>query len=189
MRKRMRGSVFTNFQEMVEAQFGMACWETLLANCDLPSGGIYTASENYDDQEILSLVVALSDETNIPVNQLVEAFGRYLYKGLMHSLPPSMRDYPDLWTLLEAVDSVIHVEVHKLYPDAVTPKLIVQEKFDTGVKLYYQSPRKMCLLAIGLVHQAAESFGMSVSITHECCMHEGADHCLLLVEQEQVKQD
>lgn len=185
----MKGTVFTNFQEMVEDQFGMECWETLLTNCDLPSDGIYTTAETYDDGEVLSLTVALSDYTQVPVPQLVEAFGRYLYPSLIHSLPPSMRDYPDLWTLLEAVDSVIHVEVHKLYPDAVTPKLMVQEKFDSGVKLYYQSPRKMCLLAIGLVHQAAESFGMSVSITHECCMHEGADHCLLLVEKEHVKQD
>lgn len=87
----MKGAVFTNFQEMVEDQFGMECWETLLEKSDLPSEGIYTSSETYDDQEILSLVVALSEYSSVPVPDLVEAFGRYLYTGLTHSLPPSMR--------------------------------------------------------------------------------------------------
>lgn len=179
----MKGAVFTNFQEMVEDQFGMECWETLLEKSDLPSEGIYTSSETYDDQEILSLVVALSEYSSVPVPDLVEAFGRYLYTGLAHSLPPSMMKFPDLWSLLEAVDSVIHVEVNKLYPDALTPKILVSERRDNGVTLYYQSPRKMCLLAIGLVHQAAESFGTPVTIKHTCCMNEGADHCSLIVER------
>ncbi|MBJ7536180.1 heme NO-binding domain-containing protein [Marinomonas transparens] len=178
----MKGAVFTNFQEMIEDEFGMECWEALLEKCDLPSGGIYTSASTYDDQEILSLVGALSEYSNTPVPSLVEAFGRYLYDGLANSLPPSMMTYPDLWSLLEAVDSVIHVEVNKLYPDALTPKIIVTEKHDNGVTLYYQSPRKMCLLAIGLVHKAAESFGTPVTIQHTCCMNEGADHCSLLVE-------
>ena len=144
----MKGAVFTNFQEMVEDQFGMECWETLLEKSDLPSESIYTSSETYDDQEILSLVVALSEYSSVPVPDLVEAFGRYLYTGLAHSLPPSMMKFPDLWSLLEAVDSVIHVEVNKLYPDALTPKILVSERRDNGVTLYYQSPRKMCLLTL-----------------------------------------
>jgi len=180
----MKGAVFTIFQEMIEDKFGMECWEELLSKSDLPSEGIYTSSDTYDDQEILSLVVALSEYSNLPVPDLVEAFGRYLFPALAHSLPPSMTDYPDLWSLLDAVDSVIHVEVHKLYPDAVTPKILVTERLgEDAIKLLYQSPRKMCLLAIGLVHQAAESYGDTVTIKHECCMSEGAEHCLLIVQK------
>ena len=179
----MKGAVFTNFQEMIEENFGMECWEVLLEKCDLPSGGMYTSASTYDDQEILSLVGALSEYSSTPVPDLVEAFGRYLYDGLAQSLPPSMMNYPDLWSLLEAVDSVIHVEVNKLYPDALTPKIIVTEKRANGVSLYYQSPRKMCLLAIGLVHKAAESFGTPVTIKHTCCMNEGSDHCSMEIEQ------
>ncbi|BFM48340.1 heme NO-binding domain-containing protein [Marinomonas sp. THO17] len=179
----MKGAVFTNFQEMVEEQFGMACWESLIDQCDLPSEGIYTSSETYDDEEILSLVVALSEYTSTPAPELIEAFGRYLYVGLAHGLPPSMMDFPDLWSLLEAVDSVIHVEVNKLYPDALTPKIIVTEKRDNGVTLYYQSPRKLCVLAIGLIHKAAETFDTPISIKHECCMNDGADHCSLVIEK------
>jgi predicted hydrocarbon binding protein len=171
---------------MIEDEFGMECWEKLLEKCDLPSGGIYTSAATYDDQEILSLVGALSEYSSVPVPTLVEAFGRYLYNGLASSLPASMMDYPDLWSLLDSVDSVIHVEVNKLYPDALTPKIIVTEKHQNGITLYYQSPRKMCLLAVGLVHKAAESFGTPVTIKHTCCMNDGADHCSMLVELEQV---
>jgi len=180
----MKGAIFTSFQEMVEETFGFECWDTLLKKSNLPSEGIYTSAENYDDQEIFELVTALSDYSDTPIPDLVEAFGRYLFPILSHSLPPSMMDYPDLWSLLEAVDSVIHVEVGKLYPDAATPKLIVTEKSDDEIKLYYQSQRQLCLLAIGLIYKAAETFGEEVVIKHECCMHEGSDHCSLVVSKQ-----
>ncbi len=180
----MKGAVFTIFQEMVEETFGFECWETLLQQSNLPSGGVYTSADTYDDQEILELVSALSNYTGTPVPQLVEAFGGYLFPALTHSLPESMMDYPDLWSLLEAVDAVIHVEVKKLYPDAITPTLQVKEKTDKQLKLFYQSPRKLCLLAVGLIHKAAEKFGDTINIQHDCCMHEGSDHCILVVNKE-----
>ncbi len=180
----MKGAVFTIFQEMIEEKFGMECWEALLKKSDLPSGGIYTSAEIYDDKEILALVTALSEYSGLPAPDLIEAFGRYLFPVLAHSLPPGMTDYPDLWSLLDGVDSVIHVEVRKLYPDAITPKIVITERVDEdSIKLMYQSPRKMCLLAIGLIHQAAERYSDTVTIKHECCMNEGADHCLLTVQK------
>ncbi len=180
----MKGAVFTIFQEMVEETFGFECWETLLQEANLPSGGIYTSADTYDDQEIIELVTALSNYTGTPVPDLVESFGGYLFPALAHSMPESMMNYSDLWSLLEAVDSVIHVEVGKLYPDAITPKLVVTEKTDQQLKMHYQSPRKLCLLAIGLIHKAAEKFGDTINISHECCMHEGSDHCILVITQE-----
>ncbi len=179
----MKGSIFTVLQEMVEESFGFECWETMIANSELPSEGIYTSAETYDDSEIFVLVSALSVHSGTPVPDLVEAFGSYLFPHLANSLPKSMMDYPDLWSFLDAVHSVIHVEVNKLYPDAVTPELIVTEKRDDAVTISYTSPRKLCFLALGLIHQAGEHFNTKVDIKHECCMHEGSDHCSLLVSR------
>ena len=163
----MKGAIFTVLQEMVEETFGFECWETLLANSELASEGIYTSAETYDDSEIVALVSALSDYSDTPIPDLVEAFGAYLFPHLIHSLPDSMVDYPDLWAFLEAVDSVIHVEVNKLYADALTPEFVVTEKSDNDLTLLYRSPRKLCFLALGLIHQAADHFDAKVDIKHQ----------------------
>ena len=177
----MKGSVFTIFQEMVEETFGFECWESLLSQCDLPSGGIYTAAATYADEEILALVGALSEYSDVAVPDLVEAFGKYLFPRLAHTLPAKMMEYDGLWSFLEAVNSVIHVEVQKLHAGAFTPEVVVLDKTEDKLILKYKSPRKLCFLALGLVHQAAEHFDSVVDITHELCMHDGSDHCRLLV--------
>ena len=177
----MKGAIFTVLQEMVEETFGFECWETMLSSSELASDGIYTSAETYDDNEILELVSALSEYSDTPVPDLVEAFGAYLFPHLVHSLPKSMMDYPDLWSFLDAVHTVIHVEVNKLYADALTPELVVTEKSDNDLTLFYRSPRKMCFLALGLIHKAADHFGTKVEVKHRCCMHESSDHCSLLV--------
>lgn len=180
----MKGAIFTIFQEMVEEKFGFDGWETIISQSKLASEGIYTSAENYDDDEIFQLVGALSAHSGIAVPELVEVFGHYLFPHLAHSLPEKMMDYDDLWSFLEAIHGVIHVEVKKLHPDAMTPEIIVVEKADTNLLVRYKSPRKLCFLALGLIHRAAEHFNTEIIINHECCMHEQNDHCLLRITKQ-----
>ena len=75
----MKGIVFKEFADMVEATFGDDMYDRLVAQSDLPSGGVYTAVGTYDHMEIVQLVVALSKETGIDPTTLVQAFGKYLF--------------------------------------------------------------------------------------------------------------
>jgi len=75
----MKGIVFKEFTDMVEASFGEQMIDTIISKCDLPSGAAYTAVGTYDHTELVQLVVALSEETGIAVSDLVQAFGTYLF--------------------------------------------------------------------------------------------------------------
>ena len=55
----MKGIIFTEFFDLVEKTFGFDVAERLLDECDLPSGGAYTAVGTYDHSEILTLVGSL----------------------------------------------------------------------------------------------------------------------------------
>jgi hypothetical protein len=83
----MKGIVFTSFNEMIEEEMGMTVWERILKQVNPESFGIYTAVADYDDQELFDLVQALSEITEISVNDLVKYYGTYLFTVLIKKYP------------------------------------------------------------------------------------------------------
>ncbi|MEM7313613.1 MAG: heme NO-binding domain-containing protein, partial [Planctomycetota bacterium] len=67
----MKGMVFTEFQEMVEDEFGFDVYDEIVEASDLPSGAAYTAVGTYDHTEMLSLVTNLSKKLKAPIPALV----------------------------------------------------------------------------------------------------------------------
>ena len=114
----MKGIVFREFSEMVEATFGDEMMDTLIQTTDLESRGVYTAVGTYSHTELVALVVNLAERTNIPVQDLVQAFGKYLF-GRFHSLFPGFFEHDDSFSFLDSIHDVVHVEVLKLYPSAM----------------------------------------------------------------------
>ena len=55
----MKGVVFTEFVEMVEARFGLPMLDRIIEAAQLPSGGAYSAVGTYDHGEMVQLVGAL----------------------------------------------------------------------------------------------------------------------------------
>ena len=56
----MKGIVFKEFIDMVEATFGEEMLDTVIENSDLPSGGVYTSVGTYPHTELVAMVVTLS---------------------------------------------------------------------------------------------------------------------------------
>jgi hypothetical protein len=83
----MKGIVFTSFNEMIEEEMGMTVWERILKQVNPESFGVYTAVADYDDQELFDLVQALSEITEISVNDLVKYYGTYLFTVLIKKYP------------------------------------------------------------------------------------------------------
>jgi predicted hydrocarbon binding protein len=177
----MKGIIFTSLQDMVEEKFGLDCWEAIIDNPAVTSVGLYTSVNTYPDEELLALVAGLSEYVNLSVEPLLEAFGEYLLPKLVGSLPANLVDYDDLWPFLAAIDDVIHVEVKKLHPNALTPTIKVLSRTKNTMSLSYKSPRKMCFLALGLIKSAGEYYNTPVTITHGQCMHAGYEFCELKV--------
>lgn len=173
----MKGIVFTLFNDMVEENYGLEAWDQLLekSGCD----GIYISSETYPDAELMALVGAASEMTNIPANALVKAFGEYMFPSFHEKYPTFFKEGMTLKSFLLTVDRVIHVEVRKLYPDAGLPDFEYQDENDNELVMLYKSPRKLCALAEGLIAGAAKHFNAKYQLKHDLCMHDGSDHCRL----------
>ena len=94
---------------------------------------------------------------------------------------PQFFDHDGLFPFLLSVDHLIHVEVRKLFPDAGVPHFEYHEQLPDRLTMVYQSPRKLCKLAEGLIDGSAKHFNQAYHLTHDVCMHKGDDCCHLLV--------
>lgn len=178
----MQGSIFTAFSDMIIEKMGMEQWNELITETKPESEGIYTKGAQYEDSELINMVVLLAEKTGQPIPLLLENFGHYLFSILYNNSPADLSKINNLRDFLLAIDSVIHVEVKRLHPTAYLPKFEYADGENNDLILYYQSKRKLCHASIGLIKGAADQFNQAISISHPECMHTGADKCKLIIE-------
>jgi len=160
----MKGIVFTEFLELVDSKFGIAVTDEIIQKSNLNSRGIYTAVGTYDHMEIIELVSQLSNVVNIESSQLLYLYGEYFFSTLYRSYPHFFKGINDPFELLISVDSHIHVEVKKLYPDAELPKFKTELNGNVLLMDYF-SERKMGDFAMGLIKQCMTHYGKSYKLT------------------------
>jgi Haem-NO-binding len=160
----MKGMVFTEFLEMVDARFSADMVDDIIDDAQLPNGGAYTAVGTYDHAELVRMVVALSQRTGVAVPVLIEAFGVHLFGQFRTGYPAFFAGVACAVDFLEGIETVIHTEVRKLYPDAQLPSFDSTRQPNGGLDLLYSSPRHFGDLATGLIKGAIAHFGDAVSL-------------------------
>jgi len=178
----MQGTIFTAFSEMIIDKMGMEQWNDLLEKTEPESKGMYTSGEQYEDSELVNMVVALSEKTGVEVEKLIQAFGQYLFASLWENCPTDVSKIENLREFLLSIHSVIHVEVKRLHPNAYLPKFEYEDGEGTDLIMYYSSKRKLCHASVGLIYGAAKQFNEEITIDHPECMHSGKDRCKLVVK-------
>lgn len=177
----MKGIVFNVLTDLIETEFGLETLDKIFNSVSVTDDGAYTAGGTYPDAELMSIVQRLSEETGVPVNDLVRAFGEYMFPKLIELYPVFLEEGMSLHAFLKSIHDVIHVEVKKLYPDSLTPTIEYEEPQSDVLVMKYSSPRKLCALSEGLIMGASKHFEEPVRIDHKLCMHDGHDHCRLEV--------
>lgn len=161
----MKGMVFTEFIELVERTYSPALVDRIIDECNLPSGGAYTAVGNYDHREMVALIVALHRHSGKPIDHLLRWFGENLFISLSRGFPAFFKGKTHAFDVLKGIESVIHTEVRKLYPDAELPAFEVMEPDADTLVLDYHSPRCMDDLAHGLINACLAHFPQNVSLS------------------------
>ncbi len=153
----MKGIVFTEFMEMVEHTFSAEVLDEVIDQAELPNSGAYTSVGTYDHEELVRMVVALSEQVQMPVEQLIRSFGRHLFGRFFQLYPAFFQHVSDVLSFLNGIETIIHSEVRKLYPEAQLPSFVCQLT-DSGIDMVYHSPRHFEELAHGLIEGAVAHF-------------------------------
>ena len=153
----MKGIVFTELLEMVEAKFGLEVADAIVQAAHLESEGAYTSVGTYDHKEIFALVAQLEKHSGIDSKMLFQVFGQYLFKKFYQGYPHFFAESMDTFSFLDTIEDHIHVEVLKLYKDAQLPRFDIYRD-DKSLRMIYHSDRKMGDFAHGLLLGAIEHF-------------------------------
>jgi hypothetical protein len=161
----MKGIVFTEFLEMVEAKFGPALVDRIISAAALPNDGAYTSVGSYDHRELVRLVVALGEATATPAPALVHAFGEYLFERFAQLYPTFFSADGGTFEFLCDIENHIHVEVRKLYPEAELPTFRCERPEKGELVMLYASPRGFADLAAGLIDGCIAHFREPIRVT------------------------
>jgi hypothetical protein len=163
----MKGIVFSEFLRMVDETYSIETSERLLETVPLPSGGAYTSVGTYDSREMVALLTGLSEITAIPAPDLLRGFGRHLLKRFAETFPEFFEGVTSVFDFLPSVESYVHLEVKKLYPDAELPSFTCVSPEPGRLEMTYRSLRNLPDLAEGLILGTIEHFGESIDVQRE----------------------
>ncbi|HED13982.1 MAG TPA: heme NO-binding protein [Gammaproteobacteria bacterium] len=177
----MKGVIFNVFDTFVVERFGADAYEALLDSCTLQTREPFVGPGTYPDADFAELIIKASQQLNLPTPDLLRAFGHFCLPRLVDKLPELLEGHTAKSFLL-SVENVVHIEVHKLYADALTPTFRYLDPAPSHLSIQYSSPRRLCHLMEGLLDGVSEHFATTISYHQSQCMLDGAESCVFDLE-------
>lgn len=174
----MKGVIFNLLEQAVSDEYGEGTWDQLLEETNLD--GAYTSVGNYPDEELMALVKAGSEATNIDADELVEWFGTKSIPLLAERYPAFFAPHTSTRDFVLTLNDVIHPEVRKLFPGAYAPQFEFDASDPEELVLGYISYRNLCSFAEGLIKGAAQHFGEEATVSQRECSKKGGDRCVFV---------
>lgn len=154
----MKGIVFCEFLEMVEAKYGYIVVDQIIETSMIESKGIYTNVGTYPHKEFFMLVEQLSKITKESTTDLFLIYGEYAFRSFIENYPMLVEKYHDAFDLLSNIEVVIHEGVLKIYPEAELPAIEITQHSEKKLVMVYSSQRKMGDFAGGLIKGCLDYF-------------------------------
>ena len=175
----MHGLIFMEIKKFADVSFGAGTYDALLKAAKLEDK-IYLPVKEYPDAEAVALVVAAAEATKKSVPDVLDAFGEFIAPDLLNLYKALIDPNWKTLDLLEHTEETIHKVVRLQNPGAHPPQLKVTRTSPATAMLYYDSSRKMCWLATGIVKGLAKHYGEKLEIKDQKCMARGDDHCEII---------
>lgn len=173
----MYGIVNKAIQDLVTANFGQDKWEVILEKSGIEED-FFISSEPYDDDITFKLAVAVSEEMDMTIGEVLVAFGEWWvlkttkekYSGLMESGGATLKDF--LHNL-----PLFHNRVMLIYPKLTPPEFKVSEVSENSLNLHYYSKREgLQEFVRGLIQGLGKMFTTSITIELLQSRELGSDH-------------
>ena len=179
----MQGIMFIELSRFIDGRLGSGAWESALTAAGL-SDRAYSPRSPGSDEDFVAIVLGVARTSGQPVETILEAFGEFIAPDLLGGLYGLLLDDGwDLLDFLEHTEGSIHTVVRARDPSAAPPRLRTVRSGPDEVVIFYDSPRRMCSVAKGIVRGAASHFGERVELIESRCMLAGAARCEITVRR------
>ncbi|HXY77609.1 MAG TPA: heme NO-binding domain-containing protein [Candidatus Acidoferrales bacterium] len=160
----MKGTIINGLEELVTQKFGTKQWEASLKIAGIPESRVYGTFEDVPDSEMLSLFNAVSEAVDLPLDEVIDAFGEYwstVYAPRVYAAyyvgAKNARD------LLLRMDD-IHMAMTKTLKSARPPRFRYEWRGDKHLIMHYQSARGLVALMAGLVRGVGKYYKEQLGI-------------------------
>lgn len=173
----MYGIVNKAIEDLIRENYGEDKWEAIKKRSGVDID-FFLSSEVYDDDITYQLAGAASEELNISVTDVLNAFGEWWilrtghekYGGLIEAGGKSLREF--LVNL-----PTFHSRVMLLYTKLTPPEFQISDITENSLYVHYFSKRKgLQEFVRGLLHGLGKMYKTSVTVTLLHSRDEGADH-------------
>lgn len=173
----MYGIVNKAIEDLVIANFGEEKWEAIKERSGIDID-FFISSEPYDDDVTFKLAVAVSEEMDMTVGDVLIAFGEWWvikttsekYTGLMQSGGNNLKEF-----LLNLPN--FHNRVMLIYPKLTPPEFKVSDVSENSIQLHYFSKRQgLQEFVRGLIQGLGKMYNTPVTIELMQTRNEGSTH-------------
>jgi hypothetical protein len=127
----------------------------------------YSPLANYPDDELLALVARASEAAGVPAPEILRRLGSRLFRTFATLYPVFLDGVDSAFDLLGGIETYVHGEVKKLYPDAEFPRFEVHARPPGGLEMVYRSRRPLADLADGMIRGCVAWFGDPIDVVRQ----------------------
>jgi hypothetical protein len=98
-----------------------------------------------------------------------------LFAALLKKHPNLVSHYKTPMDLVASIESHIHVEVKKIYPDAQLPTFDLEERTDNKLVMIYKSNKALYMMGKGLMLETFKLFNVPVNVNIEKLNTDGTE--------------
>ncbi|MBI2317175.1 MAG: heme NO-binding domain-containing protein [Betaproteobacteria bacterium] len=177
----MNGLVFIEIEKFAQSRLGDEAWREIVRLAGVPSR-IYFRISDYADEEAVALLSALSARLKEPVAAVLESLGEFIVPDLIMMSRYWINPEWKTLDLIANTEQTVHQMLRSEGSYNSPPRLQCRKSGPHEVIVRYDSPRKMCALAKGIVSGLAKHYEERVAITEPTCMLRGDPACELIVK-------
>lgn len=183
----MHGFFFEELLKYIRTRHDPSLEKKLLSVSGL-SRRHYSAKRYYPDEEMVLLLLNLSNLVDLPVDAILHEFGEFIVPSYYKRYEKFFSPYPTLFDFLKDFEATVHryVRAHMQgNPPEIT--FLGYESEDVA-KISYFSERRLCDMAKGMLKGFARMFGEEIEVSEKQCLLKGAPHCELLLTRIKKKE-
>lgn len=173
----MHPLVHIGLKEYVEGRYGLERWISFLDAAGVSQTRPYVRVGPYPDEELGAIVAAIATGTGTSANEVLEDFGAALAPQLIAMYPRLVRPEWRSLDLLCYTEEAIHQVVRHGQLGARPPVVRCRRLSPSTLHLSYESSRRLCPLAVGIMRGIGRHYGETLLIRHPECMLYGAAAC------------
>ncbi len=176
----MHGIIFSELKNYYNQHFDPNSWQEFLKEIGIGFKH-YLPIQDYPDQEMKIIIEKIAELQSKTTTNLLIDFGQFIVPSLLNMYKSLIKPEWRTLDLIERTENTIHTVVRLENQGASPPSLQCDRINDNEVEVIYNSERKLCSVAKGIIRGIAKHFDEKITITEDKCMIRGDSACRMKV--------